>query len=89
MVTTPDEIQEMCVAANSDSECAGVVTWMHTVSPSKMWIGGLSILNKPYLHLNTQFNKLLPYDTIDMNFMNTNQSAHGVREHGSSRRDSD
>jgi len=82
VVTTPDEIKEVCVAANSDADCAGVITWMHTFSPSKMWIGGLSILNKPYLHLNTQFNKLLPYDTIDMNFMNTNQSAHGDREHG-------
>jgi L-arabinose isomerase len=55
---------------------------MHTFSPSKMWIGGLSILNKPYLHINTQFNKALPFETIDMNFMNTNQSAHGDREHG-------
>ena len=82
VVTTPDEIKEVCVAANSDSECAGVITWMHTFSPSKMWIGGLSILNKPYLHINTQFNKNLPFDTIDMNFMNTNQSAHGDREHG-------
>jgi L-arabinose isomerase len=82
VVTTPDEIKEVCVAANGDANCAGVITWMHTFSPSKMWIGGLSILNKPYLHLNTQFNKNLPYDTIDMNFMNTNQSAHGDREHG-------
>lgn len=82
VVTTPDEIKAVCVAANSDSECSGLITWMHTFSPSKMWIGGLSILNKPYLHINTQFNKNLPYDTIDMNFMNTNQSAHGDREHG-------
>lgn len=82
VVTTPDEIKDVCVAANSDPDCAGVITWMHTFSPSKMWIGGLTILNKPYLHLNTQFNKNLPYDTIDMNFMNTNQSAHGDREHG-------
>jgi L-arabinose isomerase len=82
VVTTPDEIRDVCVAANSDPDCAGVITWMHTFSPSKMWIGGLTILNKPYLHLNTQFNKNLPYDTIDMNFMNTNQSAHGDREHG-------
>lgn len=82
VVTTPDEIKEICVAANSDSTCTGVITWMHTFSPSKMWIGGLTVLGKPYLHLNTQYNKELPYDTIDMNFMNTNQSAHGDREHG-------
>jgi len=82
VVTTPDEIKNICIKANSNPTCAGVITWMHTFSPSKMWIGGLSILNKPYLHLNTQFNKDLPFDTIDMNFMNTNQSAHGDREHG-------
>jgi L-arabinose isomerase len=82
VVTTPDEIRDLCIAANSDQDCAGVITWMHTFSPSKMWIGGLTLLNKPYLHLNTQYNKCLPYDTIDMNFMNTNQSAHGDREHG-------
>ncbi len=82
VVTTPEEIKKVCVEANSDTECAGVITWMHTFSPSKMWIGGLSILNKPYLHLNTQFNRELPFETIDMNFMNTNQSAHGDREHG-------
>jgi len=82
VVTTPDEIKKVCVEANADSECSGVISWMHTFSPSKMWIGGLSILNKPYLHINTQFNRNLPFDTIDMNFMNTNQSAHGDREHG-------
>jgi L-arabinose isomerase len=82
VMTTPDEIRDICTAANSDADCAGVITWMHTFSPSKMWIGGLSILNKPYLHLNTQFNKALPFESIDMNFMNTNQSAHGDREHG-------
>jgi L-arabinose isomerase len=82
VMTTPDEIRDICTAANGDAACAGVITWMHTFSPSKMWIGGLSILNKPYLHINTQFNKALPFETIDMNFMNTNQSAHGDREHG-------
>lgn len=82
VVTTPEEIKKVCEEANGDSECAGLITWMHTFSPSKMWIGGLSILNKPYLHLNTQFNRNLPFETIDMNFMNTNQSAHGDREHG-------
>ena len=82
VVTTPEEIRDVCIAANSDEECSGVITWMHTFSPSKMWISGLSILNKPYLHINTQFNAALPFDTIDMNFINTNQSAHGDREHG-------
>lgn len=82
VAASPEDIEKVCVEANSDSQCAGVITWMHTFSPSKMWIGGLSLLNKPYLHLNTQFNKELPFDTIDMNFMNTNQSAHGDREHG-------
>lgn len=82
VATTPDEIKNICIEANSSSKCAGIITWMHTFSPAKMWIGGLSILNKPYLHLNTQFNRDLPFDTIDMNFMNTNQSAHGDREHG-------
>jgi L-arabinose isomerase len=82
VVTTPEEIRAVCVSANGDDACAGVISWMHTFSPSKMWIGGLTALNKPYLHINTQFNKHLPFDTIDMNFMNTNQSAHGDREHG-------
>ena len=82
VMTTPDEITAVMKAANADDSCAGVITWMHTFSPSKMWITGLGILNKPYLHINTQFNRSIPYDTIDMNFMNTNQSAHGDREHG-------
>ena len=82
VMTTPEEIKAECVAANGDADCAGVIAWMHTFSPSKMWIGGLTVLNKPYLHINTQFNRGIPFDTIDMNFMNTNQSAHGDREHG-------
>ncbi len=82
VMTSTEDISDVCTAANSDPACAGVISWMHTFSPSKMWISGLSSLSKPYLHLNTQFNKRLPYDTIDMNFMNTNQSAHGDREHG-------
>lgn len=82
VVTTPEEIKKVLVDANADTECTGVITWMHTFSPSKMWIGGLALLNKPYLHINTQFNRNIPFDTIDMNFMNTNQSAHGDREHG-------
>lgn len=81
-VKTPDEITEVCIAANADANCAGVITWMHTFSPSKMWINGLKQLNKPMLHLNTQFNRDIPWDKIDMDFMNTNQSAHGDREHG-------
>lgn len=82
VVTTPEGIKKVLTEANSDMECAGVITWMHTFSPSKMWIGGLTLLNKPYLHINTQFNRNIPFDTIDMNFINTNQSAHGDREHG-------
>ncbi len=82
VMKTPDEITQVMKDANADDNCAGVIAWMHTFSPSKMWITGLGLLNKPYLHINTQFNKNLPYDTIDMNFMNTNQSAHGDREHG-------
>jgi len=82
VVTTPDEITAVMKAANNDDSCAGVMTWMHTFSPSKMWITGLGLLEKPYLHINTQFNCNIPYDNIDMNFMNTNQSAHGDREHG-------
>ncbi len=65
-----------------DDECVGVITWMHTFSPAKMWIKGLQILNKPLLHLHTQFNEKLPYDAIDMDFMNLNQAAHGDREYG-------
>ena len=82
VVTTPEEITQVMKAANGADECSGVITWMHTFSPSKMWIAGLSLLNKPYLHLNTQYNRNIPYESIDMNFMNTNQSAHGDREHG-------
>lgn len=82
VVTTPSEITRMIEEANFDKNCAGIITWMHTFSPSKMWIAGLSKLNKPFLHLNTQFNKEIPWDEIDMDFMNLNQSAHGDREHG-------
>ena len=82
IVTTPSEITKVMEEANFDKNCAGVITWMHTFSPSKMWIAGLSILNKPMLHLNTQFNREIPWDEIDMDFMNLNQSAHGDREHG-------
>ena len=68
--------------ANMDEECAGVITWMHTFSPAKSWIIGLQEYRKPLLHLHTQFNEEIPYDTIDMDFMNENQSAHGDREYG-------
>lgn len=81
-VKTSSEIAEAMTKANNDPACAGVICWMHTFSPSKMWIKGLSVLQKPYLHLNTQFNRDIPWSTIDMDFMNLNQSAHGDREHG-------
>ncbi|MCI7099020.1 MAG: L-arabinose isomerase, partial [Lachnospiraceae bacterium] len=68
--------------ANTDEECAGVITWMHTFSPAKSWIIGLQEYRKPLLHLHTQFNEEIPYDSIDMDFMNENQSAHGDREYG-------
>ncbi|MRN55747.1 L-arabinose isomerase [Paenibacillus monticola] len=82
VLTTADEIRKMAIAANSDEACAGIITWMHTFSPAKMWISGLSQLRKPLLHLATQFNRDIPWDSIDMDFMNTNQSAHGDREYG-------
>lgn len=82
VLTTPDAIRELCLEANSDDSCAGIITWMHTFSPAKMWIAGLSVLNKPMLHLHTQFNRDIPWDSIDMDFMNLNQSAHGDREFG-------
>ena len=68
--------------ANMDENCAGVITWMHTFSPAKSWILGLQEYRKPLLHLHTQFNQEIPYDSIDMDFMNENQSAHGDREYG-------
>ena len=81
-VRNSNEIYNIIQAANNDASCAGIITWMHTFSPSKMWIRGLNILNKPILHINTQFNRDIPWDSIDMDFMNLNQSAHGDREHG-------
>ncbi len=82
VVKTPDEITQIMLDANYAPQCAGIITWMHTFSPSKMWINGLQILNKPMLHLHTQFNREIPVNEIDMDFMNLNQSAHGDREHG-------
>lgn len=82
ILTRPEEIRNICLAANNDRNCAGVAVWCHTFSPSKMWIQGLLQLRKPVLHLATQFNRELPWADIDMDFMNLNQSAHGDREHG-------
>lgn len=82
VVKTPDEITAVMAEANHDENCAGIITWMHTFSPSKMWINGLALLQKPYCHLHTQFNRCIPDKEIDMDFMNLNQSAHGDREHG-------
>ncbi len=76
------EIHTICKEANSAENCIGIITWMHTFSPAKMWIHGLKELNKPLLHLHTQYNKEIPWDEIDMDFMNLNQSAHGDREFG-------
>ena len=81
VVTTASEITDVMRKANADDECIGVITWMHTFSPSKMWIDGLKTISKPILHFSTQFNEALPYSEIDMDFMNLNQSAHGDREH--------
>ncbi len=75
-------IRRLFHEANTDEACAGVITWMHTFSPAKSWILGLQEYRKPLLHLHTQFNMEIPYDTIDMDFMNENQSAHGDREFG-------
>lgn len=82
VVTTPEEILQVCIAANSDEKCIGIVVWMHTFSPAKMWIRGLNNLKKPLCHLHTQFNDKIPWKSIDMDFMNLNQSAHGDREFG-------
>lgn len=76
------EALDVCVKASADKECIGVIMWMHTFSPAKMWIRALKALSKPMLHLHTQYNERLPYESIDMDFMNLNQSAHGDREFG-------
>ncbi|MBA2562898.1 MAG: L-arabinose isomerase [Chitinophagaceae bacterium] len=81
-VKTPDEIFALCQEANTTANCIGVIAWMHTFSPAKMWIGGLKILQKPLCHLHTQYNRDIPWANIDMDFMNLNQSAHGDREFG-------
>jgi len=82
IVTTPESILQVCLDANASPECIGLVVWMHTFSPAKMWIAGLKTLRKPFAHLHTQFNRDLPWSTIDMDFMNLNQAAHGDREFG-------
>ncbi len=82
VVKTPDEIYHLCQASNTDPNCIGIIAWMHTFSPAKMWIRGLQTLQKPMCHLHTQFNRDIPWSNIDMDFMNLNQSAHGDREFG-------
>ncbi len=82
ILTTPREITDFCMEASAHKSCGGVILWMHTFSPSKMWINGLNVMTKPVLHLHTQYNREIPWDRIDMDFMNLNQSAHGGREHG-------
>ncbi len=82
VLTTPESILQVCLEANQDAHCIGLITWMHTFSPAKMWISGLKALQRPMLHLHTQYNRDIPWSAIDMNFMNLNQSAHGDREFG-------
>ncbi len=82
VLTTPESIYDLCLEANAAKSCVGLITWMHTFSPAKMWIAGLSSLKKPFAHLHTQFNREIPWSGIDMDFMNLNQSAHGDREYG-------
>lgn len=82
VMVSPDAITELCREANNAKNCIGLITWCHTFSPSKMWINGLKQLRKPICHLHTQYNRDLPWSTIDMDFMNLNQAAHGDREHG-------
>lgn len=82
VLTTPEAISALCQEANQAASCVGLITWMHTFSPAKMWINGLRILTKPVAHLHTQFNRDIPWSSIDMDFMNLNQAAHGDREYG-------
>jgi L-arabinose isomerase len=82
VLTTPDAVSDLCRQANNSVRCIGLITWCHTFSPSKMWINGLRALRKPIAHFHTQFNRDIPWTSIDMDFMNLNQAAHGDREHG-------
>ncbi len=79
---TPEAILNLCLEANNNVHCIGIIAWMHTFSPAKMWINGLKVLQKPMVHFHTQFNRDIPWSEIDMDFMNLNQSAHGGREFG-------
>jgi L-arabinose isomerase len=82
VLTTPESILSVCLQANNNENCIGLITWMHTFSPARMWIAGLKSLIKPFVHLHTQYNRDIPWNSIDMDFMNLNQSAHGGREFG-------
>ena len=82
VMTNADAIKRLCMAANESDHCVGMIMWMHTFSPAKIWMAGLQILKKPYVHLHTQYNRDIPWSEIDMDFMNLNQSAHGGREFG-------
>lgn len=82
VMTTSEEIYELCLAANAEKQCIGLITWMHTFSPAQKWIRGLTTLKKPFVHLHTQYNAEIPWSEIDMDFMNLNQAAHGDREYG-------
>lgn len=82
VMTSQAAITKLCVEANNDGQCIGLLVWMHTFSPARMWIAGLNMLRKPFAHLHTQYNRDLPWSSLDMDFMNLNQSAHGDREFG-------
>ena len=82
VLTTPDAIRQLCLDANSTPSCIGLIAWMHTFSPAKMWIAGLTLLKKSFAHFHTQYNREIPWSDIDMDFMNLNQAAHGDREFG-------
>ncbi len=82
VLTSPEAVSGLCSEANNAPHCIGLLTWCHTFSPSKMWINGLCSLRKPVAHFHTQYNRDIPWSSIDMDFMNLNQAAHGDREHG-------
>lgn len=82
VMTNSEAIKKLCMAANESDHCVGLIMWMHTFSPAKIWMAGLQTLKKPYVHLHTQYNRDIPWSEIDMDFMNLNQSAHGGREFG-------
>ena len=82
VLTTREAIKTICLEANAAENCIGLIAWMHTFSPAKMWIPGLNVLAKPFAHLHTQFNAEIPWSEIDMDYMNLHQSAHGDREFG-------